>query len=231
MSKIPGKTETIENAESATYEPYKVTEQVRAVAEQGIEQAKEAFSKLESNAETTQKALESTLEVAKTTRNEVSLKTIAALRANAEAGFAHLEALVAVKSPSEFFELQAAFREQTDRHFRRAGQDPAGGDVESHRRRIHADQGCLRKGLEEPQGRLTAQAIRDRRSPTSSARYDIKTGTFAPVFFHSAGALLHEPHPSAKHRFSKQLATERRAETKARNRDEDAALVLQLLDH
>ncbi|TJV10189.1 MAG: phasin, partial [Mesorhizobium sp.] len=42
-------------------------------------------------------------------RNEVSLKTIAALQANAEAGFAHLEALVAVKSPSEFFELQAAF--------------------------------------------------------------------------------------------------------------------------
>ncbi|RWI92609.1 MAG: phasin [Mesorhizobium sp.] len=109
MSKIPGKTETIENAESATNEPYKVTEQVRAVAEQGVEQAKEAFSKLESNAETTQKALESTLEVAKTTRNEVSLKTIAALRANAEAGFAHLEALVAMKSPSEFFELQAAF--------------------------------------------------------------------------------------------------------------------------
>ncbi|TIQ09962.1 phasin [Mesorhizobium sp.] len=109
MSKIPGKTETIENAESATNEPYKVTEQVRAVAEQGVEQAKEAFSKLESNAETTQKALESTLEVAKTTRNEVSLKTIAALRANAEAGFAHLEALAAMKSPSEFFELQAAF--------------------------------------------------------------------------------------------------------------------------
>ncbi len=37
------------------------------------------------------------------------MKAIAALRANAEAGFAHLEALAAVKSPSEFFELQAAF--------------------------------------------------------------------------------------------------------------------------
>ncbi|WP_193771622.1 hypothetical protein [Mesorhizobium sp. M2E.F.Ca.ET.219.01.1.1] len=90
MAKIPGKTETIENAESAPFEPSKATEQIRAVAEQGVEQAKEAFSKLESNAETTQEAFESTLEVAKTTRNEVSLKTIAALRANAEAGFAHL---------------------------------------------------------------------------------------------------------------------------------------------
>ncbi|TIV15087.1 MAG: phasin [Mesorhizobium sp.] len=109
MSKIPGKTETIESDESAAFEPSKATAQVRAVAEQGVEQAKEAFSKLQSDAETTQKALESSLEVAKTTRNEVSLKTIAALRANAEAGFKQLEALVAVKSPSEFFELQAAF--------------------------------------------------------------------------------------------------------------------------
>ncbi|MDX8503477.1 phasin family protein, partial [Mesorhizobium sp. VK4C] len=71
--------------------------------------AKEAFSKLQSAAETTQQAFESTFAVAKTSRNEVSLKTIAALRANAEAGFKHLEALVAAKSPSEFFELQAAF--------------------------------------------------------------------------------------------------------------------------
>ncbi|CDX21827.1 Phasin [Mesorhizobium sp. ORS 3324] len=109
MAKIPGKTETIANEESATFEPSKGTEEVRAVAEQSVEQAKEAFSKLESNAETTQKAFESSFEVAKTTRNEVSLKAIAALRANAEAGFKHLEALVAVKSPSEFFELQAAF--------------------------------------------------------------------------------------------------------------------------
>ncbi|WP_296743561.1 phasin [Mesorhizobium sp.] len=109
MSKIPGKTETIENSESAPFEPSKAAEQVRAVAEQGAEQAKAAFSKLQSDTETTQKAFESSIEVAKTTRNEVSLKTIAALRANAEASFTHLEALVAVKSPSEFFELQAAF--------------------------------------------------------------------------------------------------------------------------
>ncbi|RWA88251.1 MAG: phasin [Mesorhizobium sp.] len=109
MAKITGKTEAIENEESATFEPSKAIEHVRAAPEQGVEQAKEAFSKLQSDAETTQQAFESTFEVAKTNRNEVSLKTIAALRANAEAGFKHLEALVAAKSPSEFFELQAAF--------------------------------------------------------------------------------------------------------------------------
>ncbi|AZO08791.1 MULTISPECIES: phasin [unclassified Mesorhizobium] len=109
MSKTTGKTETIENVESVSFDPSKATEQVRAVAEQGVEQAKEAFSKLQSDAETTQKALESSFELAKTSRNEVSLKTIAALRANTEAGFTHLEALVAAKSPSEFLELQSAF--------------------------------------------------------------------------------------------------------------------------
>ncbi|RWA60971.1 phasin [Mesorhizobium sp.] len=109
MSKLPAKTETIENVESPAFDPSKAVEQVRAVTEQSVEQSKEVFSKLSSEAETTQKALESTLEMAKTTGNEVSLQMIAALRTNAEASFAHLEALVAVKSPSEFLELQTAF--------------------------------------------------------------------------------------------------------------------------
>ncbi|MDX8506159.1 phasin [Mesorhizobium captivum] len=109
MAKIPDKTETIENVESPIFDPSKATEQVRAVVDQGVEQSKQAFSKLSSDAETTQKALESTFEMAKTTGNEVSLKMIAALRDNAEAGFTHLEALVAAKSLSECIELQTAF--------------------------------------------------------------------------------------------------------------------------
>ncbi|WP_027055627.1 phasin [Mesorhizobium erdmanii] len=109
MSKITGKTETIENVEFPTFDPSKATEQVRAVADQGVEQSKEVFSKLSSDAETTQRAFESTFDMAKATSKEMLLKTIAALEANAEAGFTHLEALVAVKSPSKFFELQTAF--------------------------------------------------------------------------------------------------------------------------
>lgn len=104
MSKLPAKTETIE---SPAFDPSKAVEQVRAVAEQSVEQSKEVFSS--SGAETTQKAFESTLETAKTTGNEVSLQMIAAMRTNTEASFTHLEALVAAKSPSEFLELQTAF--------------------------------------------------------------------------------------------------------------------------
>jgi phasin len=110
MSKTAGKTaDTIENVEFPTFDASKATDQFRAFAEKGVEQSKEAYTKLKSGAETTQKAIESTLETAKTAGNDVSLKTIAAMRANAEAGFSHLEALLGVKSVSEFVELQTAF--------------------------------------------------------------------------------------------------------------------------
>jgi phasin len=110
MSKTAGKTtDTIENVEFPTFDASKATDQFRAFAEKGVEQSKEAYTKLKSGAETTQKAIESTLETAKTAGNDVSLKTIAAMRANTEAGFSHLEALLGVKSVSEFVELQTAF--------------------------------------------------------------------------------------------------------------------------
>jgi phasin len=110
MAKTSDNTaEIIENVEFPTFDASKATDQFRAVAEKGVEQSKETYAKFASGTETTQKALQSSFEIAKTMGNELSLKTIAALRANAEAGFSHLEALVAVKSPSEFIELQTAF--------------------------------------------------------------------------------------------------------------------------
>ncbi|MBA3448249.1 MAG: phasin [Pseudaminobacter sp.] len=110
MSKIAGKTtETIENVEFPTFDASKATDQFRVFAEKGVEQSKEAYTKMKSGAENTQKALESTFETAKATGNELSLKTIGAMRANAEAGFSHFESLLGVKSVSEFVELQTAF--------------------------------------------------------------------------------------------------------------------------
>ncbi len=82
-----------------------------------VVQSKEALAKFNTDAERTQKALQSSFETAKTVSSELSLRTIATLRANAaQAGFSHLEALVAVKSTSEFFELQTSFwRKQFER--------------------------------------------------------------------------------------------------------------------
>lgn len=109
MSKSPKTAEIIENVEFPSFDASKAADQVRAFAEKGIEQSKEAYSKLKTNAEEAQKALESTYETVKSVGNDLSLKAIAALRANSEAGFSHLEALVGAKSLSEVIELQTAF--------------------------------------------------------------------------------------------------------------------------
>ncbi|RWN65132.1 MAG: phasin [Mesorhizobium sp.] len=101
--------ETTENVEFPSFDASKATDQIRAFAEKGVEQSKEAYAKLKTGAEETQKALESTFETAKTVSNDLSLKTIAALRANTEAGFSHFEALIGAKSLSEVVELQTAF--------------------------------------------------------------------------------------------------------------------------
>lgn len=106
MSKSP---KTVENVEFPSFDASKAADQVRAFAEKGIEQSKETYAKLKTGAEETQKVLESTFETAKTAGSALSLKTIAALRTNSEASFAHLEALVGARSLSEVVELQTAF--------------------------------------------------------------------------------------------------------------------------
>ncbi|MFC3320827.1 MULTISPECIES: phasin [Mesorhizobium] len=108
MSKPTDKSSATEATEFAAFNPDKATDQLRAVADKGMEQTNEVLQKFK-GAEETQKALESSAETAKSAGNELSLKMIAALRANAEADFSHLEALVRVKSLSEVFELHRIF--------------------------------------------------------------------------------------------------------------------------
>ena len=95
--------------EFPSFDASKATEQLRDFTDKGIEQTKEVYSKLKSGAEDAQKTFESTYETARATGADLSLKTIYAMRANADAAFTHLEALVGVKSVSEFIELQTAW--------------------------------------------------------------------------------------------------------------------------
>lgn len=102
--------EKIDNTvEFPSFDTTAATDQFRAFAEKGVEQSKEAYAKFKSGAEEAQKVAENTFETARSASAELSLKTISAMRANAEAGFAHLEALVGVKSVSELVELQTAY--------------------------------------------------------------------------------------------------------------------------
>ena len=107
MTKAAAKS--AETIEFPTFDAEKATDQFRAFAEKGVEQSKEAYAKMKTGAESAQKALETTFETVKSAGNEMSLKSIAAWRANTEAGFSHVEALIGAKSLSEAIELQTAF--------------------------------------------------------------------------------------------------------------------------
>ncbi len=98
-----------ETIEFPTFDASKATEQLRDFAEKGMEQSKEAYSKLKSSAEEVQKTFEKTYETARATSADLSLKAIAAMRANTDATFSHFEALVGAKSVSEVIELQTAW--------------------------------------------------------------------------------------------------------------------------
>ncbi|MCA0277900.1 MAG: phasin [Proteobacteria bacterium] len=106
------KTKTAEFADTVempSFDVSKATDQFRAFAEKGVEQSKEAYAKLKTGAEEAQKSIETSYETARNVSAELSLKAIAALRTNAETGFAHLEALAGAKSLSEIVELQTAY--------------------------------------------------------------------------------------------------------------------------
>jgi len=106
------KTKTAEFAdtiEMPSFDVSKASDQFRAFAEKGVEQSKEAYAKLKTGAEEAQKTIETSFETARSVSSELSLKAIAALRTNAETGFAHLEALAGAKSLSEIVELQSAY--------------------------------------------------------------------------------------------------------------------------
>ncbi len=102
-------TKMAETIEFPAFNAGQASDQFRAFAEKGVEQSKEAYAKLKSGAEEAQKVIETTYENARNASNEMSKKTIAAMRTSTEASFSHLEQLAGVKSLSELLELQTSY--------------------------------------------------------------------------------------------------------------------------
>jgi phasin len=100
---------TADNVEFPTFEANRATDQFRVFAEKGVEQSKEAFARMKQGADSAQKAFETSFESARSVSNELSLKSIAAMRTSTELTFSHFEALLGVKSISDFAELQTSF--------------------------------------------------------------------------------------------------------------------------
>src|SRR5690606_3831355 len=89
----------------------KTTEQLRFFAERTARQTEEAYERMKAGAE----AFEASLEVAKEAGDELILKSIAAMRAGAEANISQFEALANARTFSEVIEIQGAYmRKQTE---------------------------------------------------------------------------------------------------------------------
>ncbi len=90
-------------------------EMIRAMAEQGVEQAKDTYARLKSAAEETTDLVEDAYLNANKGATEFNLKAIEALRANVNTGFDYARGMLATKSLSEAVELSASHvRQQFD---------------------------------------------------------------------------------------------------------------------
>jgi len=96
-------------ADISAFDTSKAADQLRAFAEKGLESTRDVYERFRSAAEDVQKSVDASFEGSRASFNELSLKTVAAMRSNTEAGFSHLEALFSAKSVSEALELQSAF--------------------------------------------------------------------------------------------------------------------------
>ncbi|RFC63394.1 phasin [Fulvimarina endophytica] len=93
-------------------DPSKMTETFRAMTEKSMEQSKEAYGRMRTAADEATRALESTMENAHQGSLQISKKALEAMRANADLGFKHLDAMMGAKSFSEVIELQTGFLRQ-----------------------------------------------------------------------------------------------------------------------
>lgn len=84
-------------------------ENVRAGTEKNVEQLRTHYSALKDNAETATGKLEESLAAAHSGTREFNVAALEFVRAQANVGFAHLQALVAVKSIGEAVKLNQDF--------------------------------------------------------------------------------------------------------------------------
>lgn len=94
---------------------YDVTEQMRAFAEQGMDQARKAFDSYMDTMQKTMGTIESSSSELHAKTSDANKKAMGLAEDHMSAAFSQAEKLVTAKDPQEAFELQATYiREQID---------------------------------------------------------------------------------------------------------------------
>lgn len=93
----------------SAFDPSRLSEGFRGMAEKGAAQSREAYAHMRAAAEDATKTVEDTLQSAQSGSFELGMQAANALRSNAGLSISHMEALMGVRSMSELFELQSTF--------------------------------------------------------------------------------------------------------------------------
>jgi phasin len=93
----------------SAFDPMKLGERFRDIAGKGAGQSSEAYARMKVVTEEAAIAVESTVQSAQAGSVEIGLKAIDVFRSNADLSLSHMQALLDIKSASQFFELQTAF--------------------------------------------------------------------------------------------------------------------------
>lgn len=93
----------------SAFDPSKFSDTFRDMAEKSSSKTKETLSKVKEVTEEAGKTVEATLQHAQAGTVELGMSAIGMIRTNTENSLAHFEALLGVKSVSEYFELQTSF--------------------------------------------------------------------------------------------------------------------------
>jgi phasin len=90
---------------SASVTPLEVPEQMRALAEKGVSQARDSYARFKDVAETHNGTIEAVFTTASKGASEYSAKMMEMMKANTTANLDFAQELLGVKSPSEALEL------------------------------------------------------------------------------------------------------------------------------
>ena len=102
-SVIPALQETLEATLSKAEE---MQDQVRRTAEEGVEKTRVIYEKLKAAAEVASSSVETSLSTISKGVSDINLKALDAIKANSDAQFAFLKALLATRSISDAITLQ-----------------------------------------------------------------------------------------------------------------------------
>ena len=90
---------------SASIIPFEIPEQMRALAEKGVSQARDSYAKFKDAAETQNSTIEAVFNCVSKGASEYSAKLMEFMKTNTTATLDFAQELLAIKSPSEALEL------------------------------------------------------------------------------------------------------------------------------